>query len=180
MFMQLAATLAAQPGWAAPPQGLRDATDAVLTLYRPAQLSEFLETFWEAGRLPAMQMALGVTSVADHQQMARPAPNLVDGMPAAAARVAAEQFPGTPPLNAVPPPPPLAAAAGSTWHHMVYAYMLENTRIVDIFRRVAWEWLHGERLPTASQATQRWLHTTEQLFFANTWPYSVRSVRRAT
>jgi hypothetical protein len=57
--------------------------------------------------------------------------------------------------------------------------MLENTRMVDIFRRVAYEWLHGERLPLPSELTQRWLHTTEQLFFGTPWGYSIRSVTSA-
>ena len=62
------------------------------------------------------------------------------------------------------------------WHHIVYAYLLENTRIVDILRQVVFDWTHGERLPTATVATHRWLQATEQVFFANPWSYSVRAV----
>jgi hypothetical protein len=44
----------------------------VLTGYRPAQLSEYLEMFWATARLGVRQSALGgVTAL--HQQMARPA-----------------------------------------------------------------------------------------------------------
>ncbi len=73
---------------------------------------------------------------------------------------------------AIPPPAP----APVTWHHLVYAALLEQTRITDIFRRVVFEWLHGERLPTASADSHRWLQATEQLFFGYGWPYSVRTV----
>jgi hypothetical protein len=53
---------------------------------------------------------------------------------------------------------------------------LENTRIADIFQQVVFEWTHGERLPAATVNSQRWLHVTEQVFFAGAWPYSVRAV----
>jgi hypothetical protein len=46
----------------------------------------------------------------------------------------------------------------------------------DIFQRVIFEIVHGERLPGLSQASQRWAHVTEQLFFNHPWPYSVRAV----
>jgi hypothetical protein len=131
----------------------------VLTDYRPSQLSEYLETFWHSVRLDVRQHALGPNVTADvHRHMARPA--IVDPLPPAPAD----------------PPGPLPPPHGATWHHLVYAYMLENTRMVDIFRRVLYEWTTGERLPLPSQETQRWLHTTEQLFFGNPWSYSVRSV----
>ena len=71
---------------------------------------------------------------------------------------------------------PPAVQALVNWPHLVYAYLLENTRMVDIFRRVVFGWLHGEGLPTPRLESQRWIHTTEQLFFANAWPYSVRAV----
>jgi hypothetical protein len=126
----------------------------VLTAYRPAQLSEYLEMFWATARLGVRQSALGgVTAL--HQQMARPA--IIDPLA---------------PAPADPPPP----TSPVVWHHLAYAYMLENTRMVDIFRRVAYEWLHGERLPLPSELTQHWLHTTEQLFFGTPWGYSIRSV----
>ena len=140
MFRQLAAAVSA---------------NTVLTGYRPSQLAEYLEIFWQTGRLGARQLALGPNLGAFHQVMARA--DSID------------------PLNAaVPDPPPPAAPVG--WHHLVYAYMLENTRMVDIFRRVVFEMVTGERLPILSQQTQRWLHVTEQLFFGTPWAYSVRSI----
>jgi hypothetical protein len=148
MFRQLAAAIGVQ---------------RVLTEYRPSQLSEFLETYWQSPRLGIRQVAFGPdVTPASHQQMGRPA--IIDPLP---------------PALPDPPPPhsPLSRlSTGVTWHHLVYAYMLENTRIVDIFRRVIYEWTTGERLPTIRERTQHWLHTTEQLFFGSPWSYSVRSV----
>ena len=126
--------------------------DQVLTQQRPAQVSEFLEVFWSTGRAAPRDLALGIDNAAAatlHRGMARANP--LGG------------------LLATP-------VAPVQWHHIVYAYLLENTRIVDIFRRVVHEWAHGERLPTASLASQRWLQVTEQVFFADAWPYSVRAV----
>ena len=51
------------------------------------------------------------------------------------------------------------------WDHLIYAYMIENTRIIEIFRRVVHEFLHGEKLGAPSVETQQWLRTTEQLFY---------------
>ena len=49
----------------------------------------------------------------------------------------------------------------SLWDHLIYAYMVENTRVYEIFRRVLEEYAYGERLGVPSDETQRWLRTTE-------------------
>jgi transcriptional regulator with XRE-family HTH domain len=49
--------------------------------------------------------------------------------------------------------------------HLIYAYMIENTRICDIFRRAVYEFTHGEKLGAASVDTLHWLRNTEELFF---------------
>ncbi|HYD52072.1 MAG TPA: hypothetical protein VEA99_05575 [Gemmatimonadaceae bacterium] len=129
--------------------------DEVLTGFRPSQLAEFLEVVWSSPRNPVRQLALGPELGLLHDDMGRR--DVLDPLPAAA-----------------PQPPHPDHEVG--WHHLVYAYMLENTRLVDIFRRVCLEWLTGERLPLPSQPSQRWLHCTEQLFFGAPWAYSVRAV----
>jgi hypothetical protein len=60
-------------------------------------------------------------------------------------------------------------------HHIAYALCLENTRLMDIMRRVILEYRQGERLPAATAATQRWLQVSEEVFFGGA-PYSVRSL----
>lgn len=57
------------------------------------------------------------------------------------------------------------ARIGLRWQHLIYAYMIENTRIMEIFRRVVDLALHGERLGPMDPIAQRWLWTTEELFF---------------
>ena len=51
------------------------------------------------------------------------------------------------------------------WDHLIYAYMIENTRAYEIFRRVVHEFTHGEKLGSASRETQQWLRSTEELFY---------------
>jgi hypothetical protein len=63
------------------------------------------------------------------------------------------------------------------WEHLIYAYMIENTRIYEIFRRVVHEFTHGEKLGLPSVATQQWLRTTEELFFRDPSPFFVPALR---
>lgn len=62
---------------------------------------------------------------------------------------------------------------GIRWHHLIYAYMIENTRVVDVFRRVIDTFLHGERFSALSAQSQRWLWTTEELFFRDPPSFSI-------
>jgi hypothetical protein len=67
---------------------------------------------------------------------------------------------------------PLTATGGSPpvlhkaiWDHLIYAYMIENTRIFEIFQRVLREYLTTENLEVPSEAGHRWLRATEDLFY---------------
>ena len=92
---------------------------------------------------------------------------------------------GQPNLN------PLLDAIGKAcpvlWDHLIYAYMIENTRVYEIFRRVIREFLHGEKLgvpgtvPGApgileTAESQRWLRTTEELFYRDPPPFFVTTI----
>jgi len=82
------------------------------------------------------------------------------------------------------------AACGVLWDHLIYAYMIENTRIYEIFQRVLQEFLHGEKLgvpgtvpghpgppPILETAeSQRWLRTTEELFYRDPPPFFITTV----
>lgn len=59
------------------------------------------------------------------------------------------------------------------WHHLIYAYMIENTRLVEVFRRVLDGFLHGEKLSSLSTQSQRWLWTTEELFYRDPPSFSI-------
>lgn len=62
------------------------------------------------------------------------------------------------------------------WDHLIYAYLIENTRIYEIFRRVIHEYRHGERFGVPLASAQHWLRNTEELFFRDPAPYSIFSV----
>jgi hypothetical protein len=56
------------------------------------------------------------------------------------------------------------------WDHLGYSYVIENTRAVQILRRVVREYRSGEGLGVPSVATQRWLDATEVLLFGEAHP----------
>jgi len=65
---------------------------------------------------------------------------------------------------------------GVRWDHLIYAYMIANTRIRPVFRRVVLELLHGEKLGAPTEATQLWLRNTEELFFRDPPPFSITTI----
>lgn len=70
--------------------------------------------------------------------------------------------------NGYPPP----AGPAPAWEHLGYSYVLENTRAVQIFRRVVREYRSGEGLGIPSPLGQQWLDATEALLFGDTGPAS--------
>ena len=65
---------------------------------------------------------------------------------------------------------------GTLWDHLIYAYVIENTRAYDIFRKVIYEYRHGEKLGVPLASSQHWLRNTEELFFRDAAPFSIYSV----
>lgn len=62
------------------------------------------------------------------------------------------------------------------WDHLIYAYMIENTRIYEIFRRVMHEFLHGEKFGQPSQITHNWVRNTEELFYRDPPPFFISTI----
>jgi hypothetical protein len=60
--------------------------------------------------------------------------------------------------------------------HLIYAYMIENTRVYEIFQRVLKGFLHSEDLGFPSEETQMWLRATEELFYRETPPWLIQSL----
>ncbi|KAA0230078.1 hypothetical protein EDS67_08545 [candidate division KSB1 bacterium] len=69
-------------------------------------------------------------------------------------------------------------ATGRTvlWDHLIYAYMIENTRIYEIFRQVLFEFLHGEKLGAPTAGAEHWLRNTEELFYHDPPPLSITNI----
>jgi hypothetical protein len=62
------------------------------------------------------------------------------------------------------------------WDHLIYAYMIENTRIFEIVQRVLREYRYGEALGVARlPSTYQWIDSTEELFYKDASPFQRRS-----
>jgi len=59
------------------------------------------------------------------------------------------------------------------WHHLVYAYLLENTGVVEIFAEVLRRAAYGETLEINDPRATQWLRTTEELFFRDPPLFSI-------
>jgi hypothetical protein len=86
-----------------------------------------------------------------------------------------------PPTGANPIPGTTLAIAATKprtvfYEHLIYAYMIENTRIVEIFRRVMQEFFFGEKLGVPTPAAQQWLRNTEELFFRDPPPFAINNL----
>jgi len=58
--------------------------------------------------------------------------------------------------------------------HLIYAYLIENTRIYEVMMRVLSEFVHGERLGVLQDPlAQVWAATTEALFYAPQDPLGI-------
>lgn len=78
------------------------------------------------------------------------------------------------PLAPVLPPPPVPQPLPQRfWDHLIYAYMMENTRVYEIFQRVIDGYAHGERFGVATAEAQAWLRATEELFYRPSPPFSI-------
>ena len=78
-----------------------------------------------------------------------------------------------------PPRPPGVPIIGPNFiiDHLIYAYMVENTRIFDIYHRALQALIEGERLgvppdqPGNPLNIVPWLRATEQLFYRDQAPF---------
>jgi hypothetical protein len=140
----------------------------LLFLQHPSVLAASLEVAWES-RIHDTSQKLGHPN---HRSNLAQLPNFwLDPL-----RIAADIVP---PLGAAPVAGLAAAALPPrtvTWDHLIYAYMIENTRIFEIFRRVLYEFLHGEKLGVPTADAQHWLRNTEELFYREQPPIAITTV----
>ena len=76
----------------------------------------------------------------------------------------------------------VADFTNSSTYHLFYSYLLENTRLLQIFERVIEKYLHDEDLGIAPQAVYQWILNSEKLFFkdSSTRSSNIRSLLRAS
>jgi hypothetical protein len=64
-------------------------------------------------------------------------------------------------------------------YHLIYAYLVENTRAAQIFEKLIWMYMHDEKLKKATTPNRRafqWIMNTESLFFKYLSSNSYRNI----
>lgn len=63
------------------------------------------------------------------------------------------------------------------WDHLVYALMVENTRVFDIFEKVVKAFAQGESLGVPIADSEHWLRNTEELMYKHPASFTIYSLR---
>ncbi len=174
--------------------GIRALVLQWVTISGTATSGTFKLRFTRAGQLPITTAAIAFNASAADVQSAL----VTAGVPAADVLAAEGPLPGQPvslkfqsalgdraitlevfdsTVAGPGTPPPVVTIVGlyppRLWDHLIYAYMVENTRAYEIFRRVLEEYAYGERLGVPTNESQRWLRTTEALFYRDNPPFQI-------
>lgn len=152
---------------------------AKLVSLHPAELTALLEQAWN---LRVSRSASGVIPPTGHPDHRSDTPGLaIPQMPLPV--LTPPSLVGASPDPALPFTTVLTntlnvevGTRGVRWDHLIYAYMIANTRIRPIFRRVVDELLHGEKFGVPREDTQLWLRNTEELFFRDPPPFSITTL----
>ena len=174
MFLQLVTPSSGSP----PVQACADS----LFIYTPLQLSAIAETVWRnrynagvsstAPIAPFVPWPQGLTDailtptpISGYYFGGHNPQQIVQGigvMPSGESFVQPLALPGLQTAGSNPKP--------TNWDHLIYAYLVENTRIFDIFAKVLETYMFGERLETPSPASQQFWRNTEYLLFGDGIP----------
>jgi hypothetical protein len=73
-------------------------------------------------------------------------------------------------------PFPFPTSPGLIADHLIYAYLVESTGVVEIMAEVVRRFAVGETLNPVGIAATRWLRTTEELFFRDPPLYSIQGI----
>jgi hypothetical protein len=146
-------------------------------LIHPLQISRWLDEAWLATAL-VPELPIGTPAV--------DAPFLGD--PAIVGALGLPTQPPPPDLLApsgiTPPstttwsstPGPPSGGFGLLWHHLVYAYMLECTGLLEVFAELVRRLVVGESFGALSIEGAQWLRSTEELFFRDPPLFSISGI----
>ncbi|MGE5288433.1 MAG: hypothetical protein ACM3ML_14800 [Micromonosporaceae bacterium] len=156
MFRTLA-LLYADPAMTRPPQ-----PETVFATH-PLQLSRWLEQVFAQGGISNVPVLGGAAvPLGDAAVVARlsPPPRLLEDLTSG--------LRPTPP-GAIPGYTTGPGALGTTtplpWDHLIYAYLVESTGVIDVLGEVVRRFMVGETLEAPSVQTLEWTRATEELFF---------------
>jgi hypothetical protein len=152
-------------------KGDRTSADRVFT-FHPEQLSRWLDEVWAQG---------GIISFGDaitNQAVPLGDVNAINMTKLPGDLLTKQQVSGVNKPNPTTPeptvsfplpfgynPPALGTQAPLLWDHMIYAYLVESTGVVEIMAEVVRRYVTGETLPTPAIETMAWVRATEDLFF---------------
>jgi hypothetical protein len=152
-----------------------------LFVYHPLQISALVETFWQ-NRNNAAASSSGSPFVPWSPLMASQILN--------APFFSGYDWTTTPPTQ-LPPPvsnftaanaqpgivntwsgtgPILSTMQSTNWDHLIYAYLIENTRIFEIFSKVLETYMFTEQLEVPSPVSQMFWRNLEFLIFGDAMP----------
>ncbi|GAB2603562.1 hypothetical protein [Kribbella endophytica] len=152
-------------------------TPELLFDIHPLQLSRWLDEAWAAGAtVPVIGIdppspstpALGDLNIGTAIDLPLPAAGASVPLPSGIEAGTVETFSGK--------PFEFTAAPGLIADHLIYAYLLECTGIVEVMAEIVRRFAVGETLNPVSLASTRWLRTTEELFFRDPPLYSIQGV----
>lgn len=84
--------------------------------------------------------------------------------------------------NWIPIPGIIADFTNSSTYHLIYAYLIENTRLLQIFERVIEKYVQDEELGIAPPNVFQWILNSEKIFFkeSTTKSSNIRTLLRAS
>lgn len=153
------------------PAGADPLATAAATVFaaHPIQLSRWLEEMWARGGVTQWPVfggpastAVGDTNVIQRLQL--PDSNLRNDT--LRSGLGHPPVPPTiPPVFAPQPAIGVSASPPPPWDHLIYAYLIESTGVVEIFAEVVRRYVVGETLEAPTVDTLAWVRATEELFF---------------
>lgn len=132
----------------------------------PIQLSRWLEEAWAA--------ASEVPVLPPEKDVPAPIPGTT-GRPFVGDNAiidALKRPPESRPVGTFPTP----SLPGLVWHHLIYAYLIESTGVLEIFSEVVRRSAVGETLAQFDLKSIQYLRTTEELFFRDPPLFSIASL----
>src|SRR5262245_15663379 len=170
MFNHLSNALIAQTAGLVPTERQFD----IIFQFHPLQLAAYVDCVWETLRVqprnndprPQLDSAIGSSQLTGHRTVGltdhylEPLAGAVDITVNTAGVLDNRLFASA--VDDVLGPNRLVRPS---WHHLIYAYLIENTRAYEIVERVLQELVTGERLGQLSAASHRWARATEDLMY---------------
>lgn len=139
----------------------------IIEKYHPFELAQYMDIVWSKRKTGSTHMKLGLTALPLYLYEKNEV--WIDVVQARKNKAAEKNSDKRPAEDA-------GKLENVEWDHLIYAYMIENTRIFEVFTKVLREFIHGEKLGHPNlPGTQKWLHITEELFYKD-YPFNIFSL----